>query len=194
MNMIKIVSLFNVLVFLISCSGENSPDERFYFDEKKFMSEWNIWKSQDIKDYSFTLKGKLPYWNYAKVILMSILMYDYEVEIAIKNGSMHSFEYIGRNPYQDGSNESIFEPEYTSISDMYQKIYDSIKDCEREWKEKETSDNGCFLSKRYEIEYDPKYHYITRFEPIITAASGCDWDTTEHEVIVSDFSITQSAE
>nr|AGS52214.1 hypothetical protein [uncultured bacterium contig00052] len=155
------------------------------------MSEWNIWKSQDIKNYNFALEGSLPYWNYAKGILMAIPMYDYYVEIAVKDGIMDSFEYIGRIPHQDGNGESVLEPEFTSISDMYQKIYDSIKGSEQSLK---SSNNGCIISTRYEIEYDQEFHYITRFEPIITVNLDCDWDTTAHEVIVSDFSITQSAE
>jgi hypothetical protein len=169
---------------LFLCSCVFFEDEGFYFDEEKFMSEWKNWKSQDIKNYNFTLKGELPYWNYTK----AILMYDYEVEIAVKNGIMHSFEYIGKTPNQEMDSESILEPEYTSISDMYQKIYESIKDCERYWKE--TSDKGCFLSKRYEIKYDQKFHYITYFEPVTRVKSGCMMDTDEHEVAVSKFSIT----
>jgi len=182
----KFAYAFLAIAFLISCADEN--DEGFYFDEKKFMSEWNIWKNQNIKNYSFTLKGKLPYWYYTK----AILMYDYEVNVAVKNGIMNSFEYIGKIPYQEGNGESVLEPEYVSISDMYQKIYESIKSCERYWKE--TSDKGCFVSQRYEIRYDQKYHYITYFEPITKVKSGCILDTTEHEVTVSAFSITQSSE
>jgi hypothetical protein len=172
---------------LCFCSSE-SPDDGFYFDEKKFMSEWNSWKNQDVKSYSFTLKGELPSWLYTKDIHMD----GYEVKIIVKNSIMKSFEYIGRVPYQEGNSELILEPEYTSISDMYQKIYESIKDCERYWKE--TSDKGCFVSTRYEIKYDPEFHYITSFKPITRVAPGCILDTSEHEVTASEFSITQSAE
>jgi hypothetical protein len=177
------------LLFCITlCFSCTSTDEGFYFDDRKFLSEWDNWEIQGVKNYSFTLKGELPYRNYTK----AILMYDYEVEITVKYGFMDSFEYIGKTPYQEGNSESILEPEYTSISDMYQKIYESIKNCERYWKEE--SNKGCFVSKRYEIKYDPNYHYITYYEPITEVKSGCILDTPEHEVIVSDFSITQSAE
>jgi len=184
----KYIFLFFCSVLCFCTSSDTSPDAGFYFDEEKFISEWNIWKNQDIKNYNFTLKGELPYLYYTK----AILMYDYEVEIAVKNGVMDSFEYIGKTPYQEGSDESILDPEYTSISDMYQKIYESIKDCENFWRE--TSDKGCFVSKRYEIRYDPKFHYITYFEPITSVKSGCILDTDEHEVIISAFSIVQSVE
>jgi hypothetical protein len=179
---------------LILCSCSLFYDEGFHFDEKTFTSEWNIWKNQDIKNYNFTLKGELPSWNYANAkakpismdILMDIPMSSYEVEITVKNDIMNSFEYIGRTPHKERNNDSILEPEYTSISDMYQKIYDDIKSCERYWKE--TSDKGCFLSKRYKIKYDSKYHYITQYEPITEVKSGCILDTSEHEVVVSAFS------
>jgi len=180
--------LFLVFCLILgSCAFDDaSSGDGFYFDEAKFMSEWNIWKNQDIKDYSFALKGELPYWHYPRKIIQVILMYDYDVNIMVKNGIMDSFEYIGRTPYQERNSEAILVPEYTSMSDMYQKIYDSIKDCERYWKE--TTDKGCFVSKRYEIEYDPEFHHITYFKPVTKVAPGCLLDTTEHEIVVSDFS------
>jgi hypothetical protein len=166
--------------------SSSSLVEGFYFDEEKFMSEWDIWKSQDIKNYSFTLEGKLPYWYYTK----AIPMYGYEAEIAVKNGIMNSFEYVGEAPHNERGDKSILEPEYTSISDMYQKIYETIKSCERDWEERlNKPNNGCFVSKRYDIKYDPKFHYIISYKPITGVASGCIMDTTEHEVTVSDFSI-----
>jgi len=184
----KIACLFFCLILCSCTSIYEFFEEGFYFDEKKFTSEWNLWKNQDIKNYSFTMKGELPYWNYAKAkaFVMDILMFDYDVEITVKNGIMNSFEYIGRTPNKEESRDSILEPEYTSISDMYQKIYDDIKDCERYWKK--TSDKGCLLSKHYKIKYDPKYHYITYYEPITNTRSGCILDTSEHEVKVSAFS------
>ena len=184
--------LFLIFCLLLCfCGYSESPNDGFYFDEEKFMSEWNIWKNQDIKNYDFTLKGEFPYWNYSRAVLKynysieAIPMYDYVVEIAVKNSIMNSFEYIGKTPHQEMNSESILEPEYTSISDMYEKIYKTIKNCELYWKE--TSNKGCFLSKRYEIKYDPKFHYITYFKPITTVAPDCILDTTEHEVMVSEF-------
>jgi hypothetical protein len=44
----------------------------FYFDEKTFTAEWNIWKNKNIKNYSFTMTGELPDWNFSRAILMSI--------------------------------------------------------------------------------------------------------------------------
>ncbi|MDR2583848.1 MAG: hypothetical protein LBC75_10240 [Fibromonadaceae bacterium] len=180
MNMKVIACLFFCLILCSCTSIFEFFEEGFYFDEEKFKSEWNLWKKQDIKNYSFTLKGKLPHWDYAKAkdYYGAILMFGYEVEIIVKNGIMDSFEYIGKTPSS--------EPEYTSISDMYQKIYDDIKSCERYWKK--TSDKGCLLSKHYKIKYDPKHHYITYYEPITNTRSGCILDTDEHEVTVSAFS------
>jgi len=112
-------------------------------------------------------------------------MYHYEVKIVVKNGIMDSFEYIGEIPYKEGSNDSILEPEYTSISDMYQKMYDQIKRHKSEFLNKS---GGCITSWRYEMKYDPKYHYITRYNPTYRTDSGCIVDTTLDEVTVSDFS------
>jgi len=164
-------------------SSSSKASAVLYFDEEKFQSEWDFWESQDIKNYNFTLKGKLPYWFYPKAKNYSgaILMYDYEVKIAVKNGIMDSFKYIGGTPSENGS---IIEPEYVSISDMYQKIYNQIKNTERELS---NLTNDCFISIRYEIKYDQGIHYITRSLPTYEINSGCVADISAHEVVVSDF-------
>jgi hypothetical protein len=179
--------LFTIFcIILCSCTSWLREDHAFYFDEEKFKSEWNAWKSQDIKNYSFTLKGELPYWNYprAKNYVAAILMFPYEVRIVVKNGIMDSFEYIGKIPYNEGSNDSIYGPVYTSISDMYQKMHDQIK---RHKSEFLNDSRGCIISWRHEMKYDPKYHYITRYNPTYRTDSGCIVDTTLDEVTVSDF-------
>jgi len=170
----------------------------FYFDEEKFKSELDIWKSQDIKNYSFTLKGELPYTLYprAKNYYGAILMHKYEVKITVKNGIMDSFEYIGEVPYDmDYSSENpflqqiVFEPEYTSISDVYKKMYEQIKNHEFELLR---SASDCIISMRYEIEYNQESHYITRYKPIFEIYKGCIMDTSLHEVTVSDFTIVSA--
>jgi len=180
-------------MILCSCSSreEEAPVKTpaFYFDEEKFQSEWNLWKSQDMKDYSFTLKGELPYWLYSKAKYYSeanyseaILMYDYEVRITVKNGVMDSFEYIGTAPSEHGS---IVEPEYTSLSDMYQKIYEEIKNDESDLSK---FTNGCLISIRYEIEYNQEFHNITSYNPIYEMDNyNCEADILATEASVSDF-------
>jgi len=159
----------------------------FYFDEEKYISEWNFWKSQDIKNYSFTLKGKLPYWNYSRAKVMAkdyvalIPLHGYEVEITVKNGIMYSSEYIGEAPTNS-------EPVYTSISDMYQNLYYQIKHGEFENMYKPHA-NDCLISRQYEIEYNQEFHYITRSKPIFKFKSGCTADIVIDEVTVSNFTI-----
>jgi hypothetical protein len=156
-------------------------EKGFIFDEKTFNSEWNKWKNNDIQDYSFTMTGELPYWNFSR----AILMFDYRVNIIVKNGVMDSFEYIGDIPYEhDG--ETILGPEFTSISDMYQKISDYAEG-EREWWKNYT--DGGIISTKFEIKYDKQLSYITFFEPVSKWKSDYIVDTTAHAVNISNFTI-----
>jgi hypothetical protein len=118
-----------------ACSLEN--EKGFIFDEKTFNSEWNKWENRNILNYSFTINGQFPYWNMPR----AILMYDYEVNIIVKNGLMESFEYIGNNvPHDDGN---ILDPEITSISDFYQKISDRANAEKNWWKNNSGNGRTC---------------------------------------------------
>jgi hypothetical protein len=169
---------FIVLLGFSACNLET--DKGFYFDEKTFTSEWNAWENRNIKNYSFTLTGELPNWNFSR----AILMHEYKVNIIVKNGTMDSFEYIGDVPYSEDE-ETILEPEFTSISDMYQKIFDRAKE-EREWWENHSGEGG-FVSTTLKVKYDSELHYITFFEPITEVESGWILDTTNHAVTISNF-------
>ena len=153
----------------------------FHFDEKTFAAQSKAWEDQNIANYSFTLEGRLPYWNFSRAILMR----DYKVKVTVKNGVMNSFEYVGDIPHSEDG-ESILEPEYTSISDMYQKISDWAREEKQWWKD--YSDGG-FVSKNFKVKYDPALHYINYFEPVTRVESGWILDTTEHAVYVSEFTI-----
>ena len=148
------------VLFLILCSCGFEEEVDLHVDKEKFISEWNAWKSQDIKNYSFTLKEE---WQVGDA---------YEVAIIVKNGIMDSFEYIGKAP--------DFKPGYTSISDMYQKIYDEIKYYENK------KESRCISSVRYEMEYHQEFHYITNFEARYGARSCIGMNGVE--ITVSDFS------
>lgn len=163
---------------------ENSNDG-FHFDEKTFTSEWNGWKNNHIQNYSFTLTGTLPYWNFLK----AIPMHEYTVNIIVKNGIMDSFEYIGGVPHKENEN-SILEPEFTSIDDIYQKISDKAKE-EREWWKRNTGGRGI-ISTKYEVKYSPTLHYITSFEPVSKWESGWIVDATTHAVSIYNFTVLDS--
>jgi len=188
-------------MLLLFRRGEKTP--AFYFDEKKFKSEWDIWESQDIKNYSFTLKGKLYYTLFPRAkryndgeLIGYIPMYPYEAKITVKNGIMDSFEYIGVTlpdiPEVSPIPNPDVKPEYTTISEMYQKMYNRIK-TEELYLLNGTPGKGCFdiiISVRFEIEYDQKFHYITYYSsPITTYSDICLTDTMDHAVFVSDFTI-----
>jgi hypothetical protein len=165
------------------CNLDFNKDKNdgFRFDEKTFVSEWNLWKNEDIRNYSFTMTGELPNWNFSR----AILMFEYKVNIIVKDGIVNTFEYIGDVPQEEDG--TIFEPEFTSISDMYQKIFNRAKEG-KEWWEK-YSGRGGFISTTFEIRYDPQLHYITFFEPIIEVESDFILDTTNHAVSISNFTI-----
>jgi hypothetical protein len=178
----KICSVVVVFIGLFMFSTCDLLTEKgFIFDEEIFNSEWNKWENNDIKNYSFTLTGKLPYWNFSR----AIPLYEYKVNILVKDGLMDSFEYIGNVPYEDDG-ETIFEPGFTSISDMYQKISDSAKE-EREWW-KNYSDGGI-ISTKFEIKYDKQLNYILFFEPVSEWKLGYIVDTTAHASTISNFTI-----
>jgi hypothetical protein len=170
-----------------TCVLESKKDfineKGFIFNEKTFNSEWNKWKNQDIQNYSFTLTGQFPYWN----IQRAIKMIDYEVNIIVKNGIMDSFEYIGKNiPYEDGS--KILEPEFTSISDIYQKISDRANE-EKNWWKNNTGDG--IISTTLNVKYDSQLNYITFYEPESNWKSGWIVDTTDHAVRISNFTVLE---
>jgi hypothetical protein len=175
------------LIILIGFWGfsacELEGDKGFYFDEKTFNSNWNDWKNDDIKNYSFTMTGQYPYWNHPR----AILMYDYTVNIIVKNGVMDSFEYIGNTPYEELETETILEPEYKTISDMYQKIYDSAQEEKKWWNN--YSGNGHIISTTFDIKYNAGLKYITFFEPVSKWKSGTIVDTTAHAVSITNFKV-----
>jgi len=175
--------LIAVVLFITACDKNDKDKEKgFYFDEKTFTSEWNAWEAQKIENYSFTLEGKLPYWNYTR----DIPMYGYKVNIVVRNGVMESFEYIGDVPHSDVDG-SILEPEFTTISGIYQGIYNGAQ-YQKEWWS-ENTDSGALLSTSYNIKYDANLHIITYFEPTSQWAPNSIVDTTAHAVKISNFTV-----
>jgi hypothetical protein len=183
-NIFYILLIFIGSFTLFSCYIE-IEGKGFHFDEETFIKEWNAWKNENILNYSFTMAGKLPYWYFPR----DIPMYGYKVKIIVRNGVMYSFEYIGDVPYLDGES-SVLEPEFTSISDIYQKISNRAEE-EKEWWEKRPDEAGI-ISTSFEVRYDPQLHYITFFEP--TSKWESEWivDTTAHSITISDFTVSDN--
>ena len=182
-NIFVAIIISIMLLVCLACSLKTEdPDKGFFFDEETFTANWNAWKNKNIQNYSFTLAGELPIWNFSR----AIPLHEYIVNIIVKNGVMDSFEYIGDIPYDETDRESIFEPEFTSISDMYQKISDSAK-YQKEWWE--NYDGEGVISTKFEIKYNAQLNYIMFFEPVSEWESGWVVDTTAHAVIISNFTI-----
>ena len=173
------VLLIASVVCITACN--KTDDKGFYFDEKTFNSEWDKWEAKKIENYSFVMEGELPYWNFTRYIPMS----EYKVKIVVKNGVMDSFEYIGNIPHDyDGS---ILEPEFTSISDMFQKISDLAQVYKGEWNK--NPNPSLLISTMFDMKYDKNLHFITFFEPVSKWKPGTIVDTTAHAVKISEFTI-----
>ena len=182
------------LLGFFACDLETKKETGFIFDEEKFNTNWEKWKENDIQNYNFTLAGEL-------------LAQKYKANIIVKKGVMDSFEYDGKAPSQndgpapgidddpdafidddDGPSiagePSILEPEFTSISDMYEKIAEMVE-AEKEWWNTNTDENK--ISTKFDIKYDSKSNYITYFKPVSKWKAGATADTTDHAVTISKF-------
>ena len=168
------------IMCITSCNKDNYKG--FYFNEKAFTSEWNKWKDTKIENYSFVMEWELPNSHSGTRL---IPLYKYKAKIIVSNGVMHSFEYIGNVPHDyEGL---VIEPEFTSISDMYQKIFDMAQ-IYKEWWYENPNPNGV-ISTKFEIEYDKNSYFIKFFKPV--SRWEPDWivDTLEHTVMISEFTI-----
>ena len=72
-------NIFAVLLFIglfgFSACNLEKKEKGFIFDEKEFNAQWDKWRDNDIQNYSFTMTGALPHWNFR-----AILMYEYKVK------------------------------------------------------------------------------------------------------------------
>ena len=155
-----------IVIAVIGCDDELSDfdkrihfdDDRFRFEEEKFMTSWDAWNNLDIKDYSFKLKigSDDSYRSFASSRSTGIPhnLGGYEYNIIVKDGKMDSFEYI---PPLNWKDDSLSSPYFTSISDMYQKIYDEAQ------ARKGFSGDGRAESMGFSIEYDSDLFFISFF-------------------------------
>ena len=147
------VVLSIIFISFSSCGNVNN----FHFDEKTFMANWNAWNNQNIQNYSFTLTESYSNWNNARG---TPDWNTYKFNIVVKNGLMDSFEYSVFD-HEDRPVDGIYNPPFTSISDMYKEIYNRAKFSEKMWKKNEYK--GYYLSTEYIIDYNSELHYITFF-------------------------------
>lgn len=170
------------LLGLTGCDREREKDTGFHFDQARFISERNGWEAAHIMNYSFTLAGELPYWNFSRAILMR----PYEVRVVVRNGVMDSYNYIGEAP-RDEITGKILEPEFTSVTDMFEKIAKWATNQKVWWGSYDGK--GGLVSTSYQLKYSPTLHYITFFEPISQWKSDYIVDATAHAVSVYDFTV-----
>ena len=151
--------IFCILItVIISCDDKlKNDDNGFVFDEKTFMSHWDAWNMQNIKNYSFSLEQSYSFWFNSRGVPD---WNTYKFKIIVKNGLMDSFEYNVYD-YDDNHVEGNFDPPFTSITDMYQKIYDWAQQEKQNWKN--SVYDGMFLSTEYNMEYNSELHYIAFF-------------------------------
>ena len=102
----------------------------------------------------------------------------------VKNGIIDSFEYVGDNIPYNLEDNNILEPEFTSISNLYQKISDRAKEEKDWWK---NNSGGGLISTTLNVKYDPQLNYITFFEPNDNWKPGWIVDTTNHATRISNF-------
>jgi hypothetical protein len=152
-------------------------DNDITFDEITFMSKWNTWNNNNIKNYSFTLEES--FYSISRGLPDP---YSYEFKILVKNGVMDSFEYF---VYYDGKPFEVNEnslPPFTSISDMYQKIYDDVQNTKKFLKD-------SIYSYEYKLEYDSELYFITYYTVISYNPNMSAWPKSPFRVL--DFKILE---
>jgi len=69
-NVFVTAFIFIGLFSLFACNLETETEKGFIFDDETFNSKWNEWQNNNIQNYSFTMTGKLPSWNFSRAIDM----------------------------------------------------------------------------------------------------------------------------
>ena len=167
-----------------------AKNELFYFDEETFHAEWDKWKERDLQDYSYIITGYMhPYRFDYEDNARALLMYKYEAKVTVKNGEFDSYEYFNSTDPRFTDDPVLFEENrvesltFTSISQMYQSIYDQAK--EQKANVDEIKNNSGMKSFRFILRYDSGLHYPSYFYPSIESEPGWIWDTVFHEVTIS---------
>jgi len=165
-----IMSIFCLII--TGCSNEKNI-EGFNFDEKTFMSNWNSWKAQNIQNYSFILHGGTG--SFDSLITPLDAHMPFSFKIIVLNGIMNSFEII--------TNGGIGTPPFTSISHMYQSIYDSVQE-NKKWFEK--NGHEVINSITINVGYGSMY-YITFYGKTYDYKKGHEVSENGLTYRISDF-------
>ena len=195
----KKLFVFGMVLTVISffgCEIEDNFNSNFNFDEKTFLSNWEAWNKQNILNYSFILHrnsnmlgnnfslidNTTPLLNLATPLEMAT---PYSIKVIVKNGIMVSFEEVS-NP----SGEGGLTPGFTSISIMYQNLYDGIQDSKKLFIE-----GGHDFTKSVTIHIGySDIHYITHYSRAYEYKPGYELAANGTVYGISDFQIVELSE
>jgi hypothetical protein len=171
----------NLRVFAKWTSHEFEND--FYFDEETFLSEWDSWNNQNIKNYSFILHEGVGGFEGQFLINNLIMPLDapmpFAFKIIVKDDIMDSFEII--------ESGGMNTPYYTSISHMYQSIYDNVQAAKKNFEE---SGYEYLKSITVHIRYG-SMHYITFYGKSYDYKEGYEISENGLTYGISDFQIIE---
>ena len=166
---LSFICILGVSIVIIGC---NDYLEDFNFDEKTFMANWNAWNNQNIKNYSFTLEES--FYGIARGVPD---LSSYEWKIIVKNGVMDSFEYFfyEGDYFPEESYKSV--PPFTSISDMFQKIYNDVN-AQKEYQRKRPD-----RTVEYILKYNNELNFITFYTVNVYIPNMSAWPMSPFRVL-----------
>jgi len=141
-----------VFIFFSACNNANDQSEfndkfgkSFNFDEETFLSKWNSWNNQNIQNYSFILSQVFPYLK-IKLIYINGILDSYEN--ADPSSNSDSFFELLNNLISSQDFAQI--PDFSSMSNLYQSIYDKVHVDKQSWN---TKVPDHIISKTINLEY-----------------------------------------
>jgi len=172
-----VIIIMGIFCLIITGCPNDKSMEGFNFDEKTFMSNWNSWKAQNIQNYSFVLHGGTGSYNNQIMPLDAHMPFSFKIFVI--DGIMDSFEIV--------TNGGIGTPPFTSISQMYQSIYDSVQETKK-WFEK--SGHEVINSITINVGYG-SMHYIKSYGRTYDYRKGHEVSENGLSYGVSDFQIIE---
>jgi hypothetical protein len=178
MKNLVILGMVLTVMFITFSACKEASNGNFHFDEKKFMSEWNSWNNQNIKNYSFLLHGGVGDGNKYNLIMPLDAPMPFSFKIIVKDNIMDSFEII-----ESGGKNT---PNYTSISHMYQSIYDEVQTAKKNFNESgynylnSITVNVSYGSMHYISYYGKSYDYKKGYE---ISENGLSYGVSDFQII-----------
>ena len=186
MDMKKLVvlglTLLVILTVLSSCNSKSEDiDYSVHFEEETFMSNWEAWNKQNIKNYTFTMikgsKKNTDLLNSRSTGSAPPLKPVEKWKFIVKNGNVDSFEY------NDEVSQSINMPKANTISKIYQDVYDYAQQMKK-------YGAGAMKNIWFNIEFDSSFNYIKFYHFCNKKCeSYCNLSDVGNTFIISEFTI-----